>query len=81
MIVIQSTTISPIKSYNNYNLMETLVVIQSATVVEVDSGSTSTTITTVADTTKVNGNIDRRLSATKKCHMIANIAIQPATCN
>ena len=60
--------------------METLVVIQLATVVEVESGLTSTTITTVTDATKVIGNIDRRLSATEKCHMIVNIAIEP-TCN
>ena len=43
--------------------MGTRVVIQSATVVEVELSSTSTTITTIVDATIVNGNTDRRQSA------------------
>ena len=54
---------SAIKSYNSYDLMGTRVVIQSATVVEVELSSTSTTITTIVDATIVNGNTDRRQSA------------------
>ena len=38
--------------------------------VEVKSGSTSTTITTVADKSMFNGNISHRLSTTEKCHMM-----------
>ena len=40
---------------------------QSVIVVEVKSGSTSTTITTIADKSTFNGNVRRRLSATEKC--------------
>ena len=43
--------------------MGTRVVIQSATVVEVESSSTSTTFRTIVDATTVNGNTDRRQSA------------------
>ena len=38
---------------------------QSTTFVEVESGSTCTTITTFADKSSFNGNIRRRLSATE----------------
>ena len=51
--------------YNSYDLMGTRVVIQSATVVEVESSSTSTTITTITDATTVNGN-KLRIMATRK---------------
>ena len=40
---------------------------QSAIIVEVASGSTSATITTIADRSTFNGNVRRRLSATEKC--------------
>ena len=51
--------------------METQVVIvvsnsigdQSTTIVEVESGSSSSTITTVADKSTFNGNIRHRLTA------------------
>ena len=38
---------------------------QSAIVVEVESGSTSTTIKTITDKSTFNGNVRRRLSATE----------------
>ena len=40
---------------------------QSVIVAEVESGSTSTTITTIADKSTFNGNVGRRPSATEKC--------------
>ena len=47
---------------------------QSATAVEVESGSTSTTITTVADKSTFNENISCQLSATETCHIIPHNA-------
>ena len=43
---------------------------QSASVVRVESGSTSTTISTVAHKSTINGHFRRRLSATEKCHVM-----------
>ena len=64
-IVVISWRLSPAKFYNSCDLMGTRVVIQSATVVEEESSSTYTTITTITDATTVNGN-KLRIMATRK---------------
>ena len=62
IIVIQSATIAD-QVLQQLRFNGTRVVITSGTVIEVESSSTSTTITTIAEaTTCSNGNTDRRQS-------------------